>query len=105
MRLVIRKLTAVFWVTLAVLVGWITLNALDDGPILERLGQKGVRAVDTLLWGAVALASGPLVLYHRLTSAFIDPDRHQSPSEAFYALALFFSLFFGIYSFLGWYYY
>jgi hypothetical protein len=99
-----RALTVAFWVTVAVLVGWVSLNALDSEPILSRLGQRGARAVDTLMWGAVALTSGLLVLYHRLVSTFVDPDRYQSASETFYAIALFFSLFFGAYSFFGWYF-
>jgi hypothetical protein len=99
-----RALAVAFWVTVAVLIGWVSLNALDSEPILSRLGQRGARAVDTLIWGAVALTSGLLVLYHRLMSTFVDPDRYQSASETFYALVLFFSLFFGAYSFFGWYF-
>ena len=99
-----RLMTVAFWVSLAVVVGWIATNAWDDDLVVGQLGQKGARAVDTLLYGAVALTSGALVLYHRLTSIFIDPD-YKSDAEIFYDLALFFSLIFGIYSFLGWYYY
>lgn len=104
MRLAVRTLTAAFWVSLATPGAWISASAPGAESIVGGLGEGATRAVDTLLYAVLALTSGLLVLYHRITTASVDPDRYQTLSETFYAFALFFALFFGIYSSLGWYY-
>jgi hypothetical protein len=77
---------------------------LGSDLVVGGLGKGGSRLGLTLLLGAVALTSGLLVAYHRLTSAFADRDSRWSAAEAGYALVLFMALFFGLYSSLGWYF-
>ncbi|HZC01281.1 MAG TPA: hypothetical protein VE844_07950 [Gammaproteobacteria bacterium] len=105
MRVAVFVLTVVFWLSFVVLVGWVTLYAWNDALIVDQLGEKGARFLNTVLFGVVALSSGLLVAYYRLTNIFIDPERYWTGAEVFYALVLFASLFFGLYSFLGWYFY
>ncbi len=81
------------------------MHAVDHTFIVGRLGERGSLLGFTLLLGALALTSGLLVAYHRLTNTFIDRDAYWTGAEVGYALALFVSLFFGLYSFLGWYFY
>lgn len=103
--MVILVLTISFWVSVAALAGWLTVYTVGPGLIVGGLGERGARLVLTLLLGAVALTSGLLVAYHRLTSAFVDRDSYWSAAEVGYAVMLFMALFFGLYSFLGWYFY
>ena len=53
--------------------------------------------------GALALSSGLLVLYHRGDDD--DGDHYWTGVELVYALILFVSLFYGVYSFFGWFFY
>ena len=56
----------------------------------------------TLLLAGLVLSSGVLVLYHRRPGG---DEEYWTGEELVYALALFVSLFYGIYSFFGWWFY
>ena len=60
-------------------------------------GEKGSRLATTLLIGAAAALSGLLVLHHRRAGG----DEYWMGAELVYALVLFLSLFYGVYSFSG----
>jgi hypothetical protein len=97
-KVAVLVLTALFWLSFVAVAGWLTVYAVDHAFIVGRLGERGSRLGFTLLLGALALASGLLVAYHRLTNMFIDRDAYRPGAEVGYALALFVSLFFGLYS-------
>ena len=100
----IRALTAVFWATAAATVCWVAALAWDYELVAAvASGEKGSRLVTTVLMGALALLSGLLTLYHRGDDE--DGDHYWTVPELFYALFLFLSLFYGVYSFLGWLFY
>lgn len=105
MRLAVMVATVMFWLSVVAVVAWIAVYSWDDALVVGRLGEKGSRLGYTLLLGAVASTSGLLVAYHRLTNTYVDRDAYWTGAEAFYAAALFASLFYGLYSFLGWYFY
>lgn len=88
-----------FWLTAVVTAVWVGLVAWDDGVAAGVFGEKGSRLATTLLMGVLASTAGLLVLHHRG-----DDREYWSTAELVYALALFVSLFYGAYSFLGWYY-
>ncbi len=102
MRGAIRTLTAVFWTTLATTVAWVALSTWDYGAASGLFGEGGSRLVTTLLLAGLALSSGVLVLHHRRSGG--DEEYWTGP-ELVYALALFVSVFYGVYSFLGWFFY
>ncbi len=52
--------------------------------------------------GAAAALSGLLVLHHRRAGG---GEEYWTGAELVYALALFLSLFYGVYSFFGWFFY
>lgn len=98
----VRALTVAFWVVFAATVGWIVLSIWDYGLIAGPFGEKGSRLVTTLLLGALVLTSGALVLHHRRSGG---DEEYWTGAELFYALALFMSFFYGMYSFFGWFFY
>jgi hypothetical protein len=98
----VRLLTIVFWITVAITVGWVAVSAWDYEFVRGLLGEEGARLATTLLMGALALLSGLLVLHHRRSAG--DED-YWTGAELVYALALFLSLFYGVYSFFGWFFY
>lgn len=105
MKLAVLVLTVLFWPSVVALGGYLTVHTVDPAFIVGGLGERGSRLGLTLLLGAVALTSGLLVAYHRLTSTFVDPDAYWTAAEVSYAVVLLMALFFGLYSFLGWYFY
>jgi hypothetical protein len=88
---------------LAAEVGWLVLSAAA-GALSSVLDAKGRGLAHLLILCALALSSSLLLLSERRESPFNEPDRQWSLSETLYALALFYSLFFGAYAFFGWYY-
>ncbi len=63
---------------------------------------EGVAAPDHAPDGGVAALSGLLVLHHRRAGG---GDEYWTGAELVYVLVLFLSLFYGIYSFFGWFFY
>ena len=104
MKAAVLVLTILFWLSLLAAAGWVTVNAVDYAFVVGSLGERGSRLIYMLLFGALALTSGLLVAYYRLTSIFVDRDAYWSGAEVFYAGVLFMALFFGLYGFLGWYF-
>lgn len=98
----IRVLTAAFWATLAVTAGWVAASAWDYETVRGLLGERDSRLVTTLLMGGTALLSGLLVFHHRRAGGGGD---YWTTAELVYMLALFVSMFYGIYSFFGWFFY
>lgn len=97
----VRVLTMVFWGTLALTVGWIAVSAWDYDFASGLFGEKGSRLATTLLMGATAALSGLLVLHHRRPG----DEEYWTGAELVYILALFLSLFYGVYGFFGWFFY
>ena len=98
----IRALTVAFWVTVAVTAGWVAISAWDYEFVRGLLGERDLRLVTTLLMGGTALLSGILVFHHRRAGGGED---YWTTAELVYMLALFVSMFYGIYSFFGWFFY
>lgn len=98
----LRVLTAVFWTVLVATVAWVALSVRDYGAAAGMFGEGGSRLATTLLLAGLALSSGVLVLYHRRSGG---DEEYWTGGELVYALALFVSLFYGIYSFFGWWFY
>lgn len=98
----VRTLTVVFYAVLVATVVWVALTAWDYGAATGPFGEGGSRLVTTLLLAGLALSSGVLVLYHR---RFGGDDEYWTGAELIYALVLFLSLFYGVYSFFGWFFY
>ena len=98
----VRALTIVFWVTLVLTACWVAVSSWNYGFASGLFGEKGSRLATTLLLGTVAVLSGLLVLHHRRAGG---DEEYWTGAELVYALALFASLFYGIYSFLGWFFY
>ena len=99
--MLVWALTIVFWVTAVLTVGWFAVSSWDYDLASGLLGEKGSRLATTLLMGAPALLSGLLVLHHRRAGG----DEYWTGAELVYALVLFVSVFYGIYSFFGWFFY
>lgn len=97
----VRLLTIVFWVTAVLTVGWVAASAWNYDFASGLFGEKGSRLATTLLMGAAATLSALLVLHHRR----VGDDEYWTGAELVYALVLFVSLFYGIYSFFGWFFY
>ncbi len=101
----IRALTAVFWITAVAAVCWVAALAWNYELVAAAAsGEKGSRLVTTVLMGALALLSGLLTLYHRGDDDDGD-DHYWTVAELIYAVFLFLSLFYGVYSFFGWFFY
>ena len=99
--MLVRALTVVFWVTVVLTVGWVAVSSWDYDLASGLFGEKGSRLATTVLMGASALLSGLLVLHHRRAG----DEEYWTGSELVYALVLFVSVFYGIYSFFGWFFY
>ena len=100
--MLVRALTLVFWVTAFSTVGWVAVFSWDYELASGLFGEKGSRLATTLLMGAVVVLSGLLVLHHRRASG---GEEYWTAAELVYALILFLSLFYGVYSFFGWFFY
>jgi hypothetical protein len=85
-------------------VAWMVLSASATGALSSVLDAKDQGLAHLLILCALALSSGLLLVSERRKSSFNEPEREWSLSETLYALALFYSLFFGAYAFFGWYY-
>ncbi len=94
----VRVLTAAFWATVVLTVGWVAASAWDYELASGLFGEKGTRLLTTLLMGALAALSGLLVLHHRLAGG---GEEYWTGAELVYVLVLFMLLFYGIYSFFG----
>ncbi len=97
-----RALTIVFWVTAVITVGWVAVFSWDYDLAGGLFGEKGSRLTTTLLMGTVAALSGLLVLVHRRGGG---DEEYWTGAELVYVLVLFLSLFYGVYSFFGWFFY
>ena len=97
-------LKVLFWCSLGAEVAWLTLSASAWEAVTSVLGVKGLGLVHLIILGALALFSGLLVVLERRANTATEPERQWTPSELLYALMLFFSLFIGIWTFLGIYY-
>ena len=98
----VRVLTVAFWEMVALTVGWVGISSWDYGLASGLFGEKGSRLLTTLLMGAIAALSGLLVLHHRRAGG---GDEYWTGAELVYVLVLFLSLFYGVYSFFGWFFY
>ena len=98
----VRALTGTFWATVVLTVGWMTISSWDYEFASGLFGEKGLRLVTTLLMGAAAALSGLLVLHHRRPGG---DEEYWTGAELVYALVLFVSVFYGVYSFFGWLFY
>jgi hypothetical protein len=99
-----KALRMLFWCSLAVEVAWLALSAAAAETLSSVLDANGQGLAHLLILCSLALSSGLLIVSERRDNAFNEPDREWSLSETLYALALFYSLFFGAYAFFGWYY-
>lgn len=99
----VRALTAVFWAILAATVGWIAVATWDYAFAAGLFGEGGSRLVTTLLLAGLVLSSGALLLHHRRSAG--GDEEYWTGWEMVYAAAMFVSLFYGIYSFFGWFFY
>jgi hypothetical protein len=99
-----KALRILFWCSLAAEVAWLALSASAAGALSPVLDAKDQGLAHLLILCALALSSGLLIVAERRASPFNEPDREWTLSETLYALALFYSLFFGAYAFFGWYY-
>jgi hypothetical protein len=97
----VRALTIVFWVTAVPTVGWVDVSSWNYNLASGLFGEKGSRLATTVLMGASALLSGLLVLHHRRGGG----EEYWTGAELVYALVMFVSVFYGIYSFFGWFFY
>ncbi len=104
LRSAATALRALFWCALAAEVAWLVLAASFGGLVASVLDRSAQGLVHLLVLCALALSSGLLVLLERRASPYNEPDREWTLAETLYALALFGSLFFGVYAFFGWYY-
>ena len=100
--LLVRALTIVFWVTAVLTVGWVAVSSWNYDLASGLFGEKGSRLATTVLMGASALLAGLLVLHHRRAGG---GEEYWTGAELVYALVLFVSVFYGIYSFSGWFFY
>jgi hypothetical protein len=100
--LLVRALKIVFWVTVVLTVGWVAVSSWNYDLASGLFGEGGSRLATTLLMGASALLSGLLVLHHRRAAG---GEEYWTGAEPVYALVLFVSVFYGIYSFFGWFFY
>ena len=97
-------LKALFWCAMAAEVAWLVLAASAKELVASVLDRSAQGLVHLLVLLALALSSGLLVLLERRSGPYNEPDREWTLAETLYALVLFGSLFFGVYSFFGWYY-
>jgi hypothetical protein len=104
LRSVATALKALFWCALAAEVAWLVLAASARGLVASVLDRSEQGLVHLLVLAALAVSSGLLVLLERRADPYNEPDREWTLAETLYALALFGSLFFGVYAFFGWYY-
>jgi len=102
LALLVRALTVVFWVTAVLTVGWVAVSSWNYGFASGLSGEKGSRLATTLLMGVAAALYGLLVLHHRRAGG---DEEYWTGAELVYVLVLFLSLFYGIYSFFGWFFY
>jgi hypothetical protein len=99
-----KALKTLFWCSLAVEVAWLALSALAAGTLSSVLDAKVQGLAHLLILCVLALSSGLLLVSERRENPFNELEREWSLAETLYALALFYSLFFGAYAFFGWYY-
>ena len=100
--MVVRLLTIVFRVTVVPTVGWVAVSFWNYDLVGGLFGEKGSRLATTLLMGSTATLSGLLVLRHRRAGGDTE---YWTGADLVYALFLFVSLFYGVYSFFGWLFY
>ena len=98
----VRALTGAFWATVVLTVGWMAVSSWVYEFASGLFGEKGSRLLTTLLMGGLAALSGLLMLHHRRAGG---DEEYWTGAELVYVMALFLSLFYGIYSFFGWYFY
>jgi len=92
----------IFWVTAVPTVGWVAVSSLNHDFARGLFGERGSRLATTFLMGAVATLSGLLVLHHRRADG---DEEYWTGAELVCVLVLFLSLFYGVYSFFGWFFY
>ena len=103
-RIFVVAVTVVFAVAGALMVLWLVATGWDYEMVAGAVGERGVRLINTALLGTLALSSGLLLLHHKLSNPYADPQEQWTMAEILYALVLFASLFFGIYSVAGLYF-
>jgi hypothetical protein len=99
-----KALNGLFWASLVAEVAWLALSVWATGALSSVLDAKGQGLAHLLILCALALSSGLLLMSERRANPYNEPNRQWSLAETLYALALFYSLFFGAYAFFGWYY-
>jgi hypothetical protein len=95
-------LTLIFWVTAVLTVGWVAVSSLNYDFARGLFGERGSKLATTLLMSAAATLSGLLVLHHRRAGG---DEEYWRGAELVYVLVFFLSLFYGVYSFFGWFFY
>lgn len=95
---------ALFWCSLAAEVAWLILATAAESAVSSVLDGKARGLVHLLILCALAFSSGLLLALERRANVSDDPEHHSTLAKTLYALALFGSLFFGVYAFFGWYY-
>lgn len=103
-RIFVVLVTALFAVVGALTVVWLVVTGWDYETVAGAVGERGVRQINTALLGALAFTSGLLLLHHKRSNPYAEPDEQWTLSEILYALVFFASLFFGIYSVAGLYF-
>ena len=98
----VRVLTVALWAMVVLTVGWVAVSSWDYELASGLFGEGGSRLATTLLMGASVLLSGLLVLHHRRAGG---DEEYWTGAELVYALVLFVSVFCGVYSFFGWFFY
>ncbi len=85
---------SVFRVVFAVTVGWYLSLLLAASLVFGVLGDAGTFWVHTTLMGALALLSGPLLVYHAPNNPHEHNERGDwTGSELFFAIVFFITLF------------
>ncbi len=100
--MIVRGLTVAFWAMFVLAVGWMTVCSWDYQLAIGLFGEKGSRLLTTLLMGGLAALLGLLVPHHRRAGG---DEEYWTGAELVYVLVLFLSLFYGVYSFFGWFFY
>ena len=100
----ILTLQIFFFLVLVAEISWIGISVTASGFLSSLFDQRERGLIHLLLLGSLALSSGLLLLGERSSNTFNEPEHQWTLAETLYVLALFASLFFGVYAFFIWYF-